>query len=323
LTHFDLTVVIPLYNEDESLPELVAWIDRVVAEHKLKTEVLLIDDGSTDNSWDVVCQLSQKFELVKGIKFQRNYGKSGALNQGFKYALGDVVITMDADLQDSPDEIPALVSKIRDENFDVISGWKKKRYDPISKTIPTKLFNWVTRKFSGIYLHDFNCGLKAYKKEVIKAVEVYGEMHRYIPVLAKNEGFHKIGEMVVQHRSRKYGISKFGLERFMNGFLDLLTLSFTSKFGKKPMHFFGAFGVLMFLIGLSTAGYIGAAKLWSVFHSIPKPRITNDPWFYISLAVMIIGTQFFLVGFLGEMLVKENRNLSNYRISEKIKIPLD
>lgn len=230
---------------------------------------------------------------------------------------------MDADLQDSPDEIPALVSKIRDENFDVISGWKKKRYDPISKTLPTKLFNWVTRKFSGIYLHDFNCGLKAYKKDVVKAVEVYGEMHRYIPVLAKNEGFHKIGEMVVQHRSRKYGVSKFGLERFMNGFLDLLTLAFTSKFGKKPMHFFGAFGVLMFLIGLSTAGFIGAAKLWSVFHSIPKPRITTDPWFYISLTGMIIGTQFFLVGFLGEMLVKENRNLSNYRISEKIRIPQD
>jgi len=314
----DLSIVIPLFNEEESLPELVSWIDRVVKAEGLSTEVMLIDDGSTDGSWNVIEQLQTEFPIVKGIKFQRNYGKSGALNRGFKYATGEVVITMDADLQDSPDEIPGLVSRIRDEGYDVISGWKKKRYDPITKTLPTKLFNWATRKFSGIYLHDFNCGLKAYKKEVVKTVEIYGEMHRYIPVLAKNEGFTKIGEQVVQHRARKYGVSKFGLERFLNGFLDLLTLAFTSKFGKKPMHFFGAFGVLMFVFGFFLTLYLGGAKLYCLMNEIPRQRITWDPWFYIALVSMLLGTQFFLTGFIGELIVKGQRANHDYRISEKV-----
>ena len=254
----DISVVVPLFNEEESLPELTSWIDKVMKTNSFTYEVILVDDGSKDKSWQVIEELSAQNKSIKGIKFRRNYGKSAALNKGFEAAQGDVVITMDADLQDSPDEIPELFYLIKNKDFDLISGWKKKRYDPITKTVPTKLFNWATRKMSGVYLHDFNCGLKAYRKEVVKAIEVYGEMHRYIPFIAKRAGFEKIGEKVVQHQERKYGVTKFGLERFVNGFLDLLSISFVTKFGKKPMHLFGLIGTLMFMIGFFGAFWVGA-----------------------------------------------------------------
>ena len=309
----NISVVIPLLNEKESLKELYDWIAKVMQSNHFSYEVIFVDDGSTDGSWEVIHTLS-KTSNVKGIKFFKNYGKSQALHAGFIAAEGDVVITMDADLQDNPEEIPELYHLIKDENYDLISGWKKKRYDSvIAKNLPSKLFNWAARKTSGLKLHDFNCGLKAYNKEVVKTVDVYGEMHRYIPVLAKNAGFQKIGEKVVQHQARKYGKTKFGMERFINGFLDLITIWFVSKFGKRPMHFFGALGALMFIIGLGFAAYLGIDKLFLN----PEGRlITERPQFYISLVTMIIGTQFFVAGFLGELILRSQRDKERYRIEK-------
>lgn len=309
----DISIVVPLFNEDESLSELSQWIERVVNAHQLSYEIIMIDDGSTDNSWDVIQSLSAKNSHIKGIKFQRNYGKSAALNEGFKAAQGDVVITMDADMQDSPDEIPDLRRMIIEEGYDIVSGWKKKRYDPITKTVPTKLFNAATRKASGIYLHDFNCGLKAYRKKVVKSIEVYGEMHRYIPVIAKWAGFRKIGEKVVEHRARKYGITKFGWERFINGFLDLATITFVSKFGKRPMHFFGLYGTLCFSLGLLISIYLVIAKI-----ILPEFPLTNRPLFYVALTAMIIGMQLFLAGFVAELIARNSPERNSYLIEEKI-----
>lgn len=318
----NLSVVIPLLNEEESLQELYDWIVRVIHPKKYSYEILFIDDGSTDNSWSIISELSKIDRHVKGVKFQTNYGKSQALNAGFKIAQGNVIITMDADLQDSPDEIPELYDLITTQNFDLISGWKKKRYDSkIRKNIPSKLFNWAARKTSGLKLHDFNCGLKAYKNEVVKNVDVYGEMHRYIPVLAKNAGFQNIDEKVVQHQARKYGVTKFGIDRFINGFLDLITIWFLSKFGKRPMHLFGLLGSFMFIIGFLSATYIGITKLLKLlyFHT-PTRLITDNPWFYIALTTMIIGTLFFLSGFLGELILRSKRDETLYNISDKINL---
>jgi glycosyltransferase involved in cell wall biosynthesis len=314
----NLSIVIPLYNEDESLRELCDWIVRVVNANQFSYEVLLIDDGSKDNSWNVIEEISSSNKNVKGIRMRRNYGKSGALNIGFAAALGDVVITMDADMQDSPDEIPALYKMIKEENYDLVSGWKQKRHDPISKTIPSKFFNWTTRKMSGINnLHDFNCGLKAYRNEVVKNIDVYGEMHRYIPVIAKWAGFSRIGEKIVEHRARKYGVTKFGLERFINGFLDLLSIMFVSRFGKRPMHLFGFIGTIMFALGFLAALYLGISKLWAVSHNQYARLLTQRPSFYISLTCMIIGSQMFLAGFLGEMMVRNTKD-HNYQVSKRI-----
>jgi glycosyltransferase, group 2 family len=315
----DITVVIPLYNEEESLPELHAWIRRVIEEHKFSYEIVFVNDGSTDRSWDVIEDLVKKDPNVKGIKFRRNYGKSPALYCGFAEAEGDVVITMDADLQDSPDEIPELYRMIMEEGYDLVSGYKQKRYDPLSKTLPTKLFNATARKISGIHnLHDFNCGLKAYKKAVVKNIEVYGEMHRYIPYLAKNAGFDKIGEKVVHHQSRKYGKSKFGLNRFFNGYLDLITLWFLSNFGKKPMHVFGFLGSVMFFIGFVAVICIGADKAYALFNHIPQRLITDSPYFFIALTTMLLGSQFFLAGFLGDLISRQSPNRNDYQIEKKI-----
>jgi glycosyltransferase involved in cell wall biosynthesis len=316
----DISVVVPLYNEDESIPELYAWIERVMNQNGYSYEVIFINDGSTDHSWDIIRELSCRDSHVKGIKFRRNYGKSPALFCGFKAAEGDVVITMDADLQDSPDEIPGLYRMIKDEGYDLVSGYKQKRYDPISKTLPTKLFNATARKVSGIKnLHDFNCGLKAYRRDVVKNIEVYGEMHRYIPYLAKNAGFNKIGEKVVQHQARKYGSSKFmGLNRFVNGYLDLLTLWFLSTFGKKPMHVFGFVGTIMFFIGFVAAFWIGADKLWCLAWGIPQRLVTDSPFFYIALTMMLIGTQLFLAGFLGDLISRTSNVRNEYQIEETI-----
>lgn len=316
----DISVVIPLYNEEESLPELYAWIERVMNANKFSYEVIFVNDGSTDGSWNVIEDLAAKHEQVRGIKFRRNYGKSPALYCGFKEAQGDVVITMDADLQDSPDEIPSLYSMIVKDGFDLVSGYKQKRYDPLSKTIPTKLFNATARSISGIHnLHDFNCGLKAYRRDVVKNIEVYGEMHRYIPYLAKNAGFDKIGEKVVHHQSRKYGKSKFGLNRFINGYLDLITLWFLSTFGRKPMHVFGFMGSIMFLIGFFSAIAIGVDKLWALSQGLQQRLVTESPYFYISLTVMMIGTQFFLAGFLGDLISRSSSNRNDYQIEEEIR----
>jgi glycosyltransferase involved in cell wall biosynthesis len=315
----DISVVIPLLNEEESLQELYDWIAKVMQSNSFVYEVIFIDDGSTDKSWNVIENLSLKNEDVKGIRFQKNYGKSQALDAGFEMAEGDVVITMDADLQDNPDEIAELYNLIKKEDFDLISGWKKKRYDNvITKNIPSKLFNAAARKTSGLKLHDFNCGLKAYKNEVIKAVKVRGEMHRYIPVLAKNEGFTKIGEKVVKHQARKYGETKFGMDRFVNGFVDLITISFLSKFGKRPMHIFGLWGTIMFLFGTSSALYIGSRKLYNVFKGIKTILVTDNPWFYIALTSMILGTLLFLSGFIGELIIKTKSNEKHYKVKEKI-----
>ena len=315
----DISVVIPLYNEAESLPELEAWIERVMKEHNFTYEIIFVNDGSTDNSWEVIEGLQQKNPCIRAIKFRRNYGKSPGLHCGFERAQGDVVITMDADLQDSPDEIPELYRMITEDGYDLVSGWKKKRYDPLSKTIPTKLFNATARKFSGINnLHDFNCGLKAYKNVVIKNIEVYNDMHRCIPYLAKIAGFHKIGEKVVQHQARKYGTTKFGLNRFVNGYLDLITLWFTSKFGKKPMHFFGLWGSVMFFIGFIALVFVLSMKLISMFSGDLRPLVTNSPYFYISLTAMILGTQMFLAGFIGELISRNSSNRNNYKIESEI-----
>ena len=315
----DISIVIPLLNEEESLPELYAWITRVMQTNGYTYEIIFIDDGSTDNSWRTIQTLRQSDSFIKGIRFSRNFGKSQALHAGFLQASGNVVITMDADLQDSPDEIPALYAMITQEHYDLVSGWKKKRYDAVlAKNIPSKVFNWAARKTSGVKLNDFNCGLKAYRNQVIKTIEVSGEMHRYIPVLAKNEGFTKIGEKEVQHQARKYGTTKFGMNRFLHGFLDLITISFLSSFGKRPMHFFGAGGVIMFLIGFSAALYIGLKKLFMLSIKAPTILVTQDPWFYISLATMVIGTQLFLAGFLGEIILKTKSNINRYTISEQV-----
>lgn len=315
----DISVVVPLFNEEESLPHLAEWIERVMNENNFSYEVLMIDDGSKDNSWRVIEDLSQKNPNIKGVKFRRNYGKSAALNVGFERVEGDVVITMDADLQDSPDEIPGLYEMIMKDGYDLVSGWKKKRYDSkLMKNLPSKLYNATTRKFSGIKLHDFNCGLKAYKKAVVKSIEVYGEMHRYIPIIAKWAGFSNIGEKVVQHRKREFGESKFGMNRFVNGYLDLMSIMFVSKFGKKPMHFFGLLGSIMFLLGIISAGVLGVQKLIAVYNQEAMRLVTDSPYFYLALVTMIIGCQLFLTGFIAEMIGRNSSNRNSYLIEKDI-----
>ena len=314
----DISVVVPLYNEAESLPELAKWIERVMDENKFSYEIIFVNDGSTDNSWEVIKSLQEKNKAIGGIRFRRNYGKSPALNTGFARAKGDVVITMDADLQDSPDEIPELYRMITEDGYDMVSGWKQKRYDPLSKTIPTKLFNATARAVSGIKLHDFNCGLKAYKREVVKHIEIYGDMHRWIPFLAKSVGYTKIGEKVVHHQARKYGHTKFGLDRFVNGYLDLFTLWFMSKFGIKPMHFFGLLGSLMFVIGFISVVIVGVMKLYNMYSGHSYILVTDSPYFYLSLTAMIIGSQFFLAGFIGELITRNAPGRNHYEINEEI-----
>lgn len=314
----NISVVVPLYNEVESLPELSAWIERVMLAHDFSYEVIFIDDGSTDGSWELIEKLCQQNPCFKGIKFRRNYGKSAGLFCGFEQAEGDVVITMDADLQDSPDEIPELYRMIAEEKFDLVSGWKKKRKDPVfSKNIPSKFYNWTARRMTGIKIHDFNCGLKAYRKQVVKSIEVYGDMHRYIPVLAKWAGFKRITEKVVRHQERKFGTTKFGMERFIRGPLDLLSVIFISKFSKRPMHFFGVFGTITFLIGLASAIWVGAEKIILTLHNERAPRITESPYFYLALAAMIIGTQLFLAGFLAELNSRNSSERNHYLIEKK------
>ena len=316
----DISVIVPLYNEAESLPELAAWIERVMLENSFSYEVWFVDDGSTDNSWSVIEELAERNPAMKGVSFRRNYGKSPALNTGFARASGDVVITMDADLQDSPDEIPELYRMITRDGYDLVSGWKQKRYDPLSKTIPTKLFNATARKVSGIgNLHDFNCGLKAYRRDVVKHIEVYGDMHRYIPILAKNAGYSRIGEKVVHHQARKYGKSKFGLDRFVNGYLDLLTLWFTGKFGRKPMHFFGLLGSLMFFIGFVAVIVVGAVKLYNMHAGNHYSLVTDSPYFFIALTTMVLGTQLFLTGFIGELIVRNSHKRNDYEIEDELR----
>lgn len=310
----DISVIVPLKNEEESLPELAAWVERVMKANNFSYEVWMVDDGSTDNSWNVIEQLAAVNPNIKGIKFQRNYGKSAALNEGFRAAKGEVVITMDADLQDSPDEVPELYRMIKEDGFDLVSGWKKKRYDnAVTKNLPSKLYNWTTTRMSGVHLHDMNCGLKSYRNKVVKSVEVYGEMHRYIPVIAKWNGFRKIGEKVVEHRARKYGVSKFGLERFINGFLDLATIMFIGKFGKRPMHFFGALGVLFFIVGFIIALYLAVMKIVYL-----QFNMTDRPIFYLALLIMIIGSQLFLTGFIGELVTRNAPERNDYLVETTI-----
>ncbi|TPE39583.1 glycosyltransferase family 2 protein [Pontibacter mangrovi] len=315
---YDISVVVPLFNEEESLPELVRWIRRVMHAHEFSYEVILVDDGSTDRSWDVINELGEEDKAVKGISFNRNYGKSAALNEGFRRCAGEVVITMDADLQDSPEEIPSLYDMIKNQKYDLVSGWKKKRFDPVSKTIPTKLFNAATRKLSGIQLHDFNCGLKAYRQLLVKSIEVHGEMHRYIPVIAKWNGFTKIGEKVVQHQERKYGTTKFGLERFVYGFLDLLSITFVSRFKKRPMHFFGSFGTLMFVVGLGITIWLIVQKLFGLYSGGRVRDIVDQPLFFLALVAVILGVQLFLAGFLAEMISMASSKRNEYLIRDKI-----
>ncbi len=319
-SNINISVIVPAYNEAESLPELCEWIDKVASSSNLSYEIIIIDDGSDDNTWSVLKDLSSKNINLKALRFRTNYGKSAALNKGFEKASGNIVITMDADLQDSPEEIPKLYEMISNQGYDLVSGWKKKRYDPITKTIPTKLYNWAARKFSGIYLHDFNCGLKAYRLRVVKSIELYGEMHRYIPILAKRAGFKNIGEKIVQHQSRKYGVTKFGVERFINGFLDLLTVTFISRFGKKPMHFFGVLGTLMFTIGFLLFGYIGGSKIYYMYLNVTAKNIAEMSGFYIALTSMLMGLQLFLVGFIGEMISRQAKDRNFYHIDEEINI---
>ena len=314
----NISIVVPLFNEAESLPELCKWIDQVMNDNNFSYELILIDDGSKDNSWSIIEGLAKLNSNIKGIRFRRNYGKSAALNVGFSKSIGNVVITMDADLQDSPDEIPSLYNMIINDGYDLVSGWKAKRYDPLTKTIPTKLFNWAARQASGIYLHDFNCGLKSYKNTVIKSFELHGEMHRYIPVLAKWAGFSNITEKVVEHQSRKYGVTKFGLERFINGFLDLLTITFVSRFGKKPMHLFGVFGTIMFMIGFSLFAYIVGDKLYSMITGVAAKNIAEMSGFYIALTSMLMGVQLFLAGFIAEMVSRNSSDRGNYHVEKEI-----
>ena len=314
----DLSIVIPLYNEEESLPELCGWIQRVADKHNITCEIVMVDDGSSDNSWNVIERLAVENPNIKGIKFRRNYGKSAALNVGFEAVQGDVVITMDADLQDSPDEIPELFRMIKEGGFDMVSGWKKVRHDPsLTKNIPSKFYNWMTSKMSGVKLHDHNCGLKAYRKNVVKSIEVYGEMHRYIPVIAKWAGFKKIGEKVVEHRKRKYGVTKFGINRFVNGPLDLMSIMFVSKFGKRPMHLFGSLGFVLFLIGFAAAMVIGIQKIYFLNIGVKAPLVTNSPYFYIGLTAMLLGTMLFLTGFLAEMIARTSNDRNKYQIDKK------
>lgn len=314
----NISVVVPLYNEEKSLPELIDWINRVMYDHDYTYEIILVDDGSTDKSWKEIEKLSTEYGSVRGIKFKRNYGKSAALHCGFQAAQGDVVITMDADLQDCPNEIPALYNMITKQNYDMVSGWKKKRYDPLSKTLPSRLFNWTARVCTKIKLHDFNCGLKAYRNEVVKNIEVYGEMHRYIPVLAKQAGYNHIGEKVVKHQERKYGVTKFGIERFINGFLDLMSILFITRFGKKPMHLFGLLGTAMFVIGFISALWLGAYKIYMVMQDVRINKITDSPYFYISLTSMIIGVQLFLAGFIAELVSRSSTDRNNYLIEKEL-----
>jgi glycosyltransferase involved in cell wall biosynthesis len=315
----NLSILIPLLNEEESLKELYSWIIKVMQSNNYSYEIIFVDDGSTDDSWNIIESFSNENPNVKGIRFMKNFGKSQALHAGFAKAQGDVIITMDADLQDSPDEIPGLYDMITKEKYDLVSGWKKKRYDSVvAKNLPSKLFNWAARKTSGVELNDFNCGLKAYKNAVVKNVEVSGEMHRYIPVLAKNAGFGKIGEKVVIHQARKYGETKFGMERFINGFLDLITIWFLSRFGKRPMHLFGAIGSIMFIIGFLAAGYIGVSKLYHMYTGMRYTLVTNNPWFYIALTTMILGTQLFLAGFLGEIILRTKNNEARYKVAREV-----
>jgi glycosyltransferase involved in cell wall biosynthesis len=316
----DISIVVPLYNEEESLTELTSWIRQVMKEHGFSYEILYVDDGSNDKSWQVIDSLSREDPCIKGIRFRKNYGKSAALHQGFLDAEGDVVITMDADLQDSPEEIPELFRMIRKEGLDFVSGWKKKRYDPISKTLPSKFFNKTARIVTGIKLHDFNCGLKAYRNDVIKTIEIYGEMHRYIPVLVKRAGFSRIGEKVVSHQKRKYGKTKFGLDRFIKGFLDLMSITFITKFGKRPMHLFGTIGTIIFILGFLAALWLGGQKLYFLHHGIPARLVTESPYFYIALACMIIGTQLFVAGFLGELVSRSSESRNLYHVREKINL---
>ncbi len=313
-----ISIIVPLYNEAESLPELCAWIDKVMKENQFSYEMIFINDGSKDDSWEVLQNLKTKFNAIKAISFARNYGKSAALHEGFLLAQGSVVITMDADLQDSPDEIPGLYRMITEEDYDLVSGWKQKRFDPISKTIPTKLYNAATRKISGVYLHDFNCGLKAYKLKVVKTLKLYGEMHRYIPVQAKWNGFTKIGEKVVQHQSRKYGVTKFGLERFLYGFLDLLSITFVQTFGKRPMHLFGSLGILSFFSGSIITGWLIAEKLYNISQNLKYRNVTDNPLFYLALVAIILGVQLFLAGFIGELLITNSDKTTQYQIKEEI-----
>jgi glycosyltransferase involved in cell wall biosynthesis len=316
----DLSVIVPVFNEDESLPELARWINDVCAKNGISYEVIMVDDGSSDNSWQVITTLATTFTSVRGIRFRRNYGKAAALHTGFAAAAGEVVITMDADLQDSPDEIPGLVRMIKDDGFDLVSGWKKRRYDPFIKRITSRFYNRTARWSSGIRLHDFNCGLKAYRNEVVKSIEVYGEMHRYIPMLAKEAGFRKIGEKVVVHQARKYGVTKYGLDRFVKGYLDLLTIGFITRFGKSPMHLFGSLGTLMFMIGFVTAFVMGAKKIYFVTHSLRAPLVTDSPYFYIALTAMIIGSFLFLTGFLGELVNRNSADRNSYLIKDKVNL---
>ena len=315
----DISVVVPLYNEQESLSELTSWIDRVAIENNLSYEIIMVDDGSTDDSWDVVEQLKEQFHAIKGIRFARNYGKSAALYCGFEAAEGEVVFTMDADLQDSPDEIPEMRRMILEEGYDLVSGWKKKRYDPAGKRLPSKFFNMTARIVSGIKLHDFNCGLKAYRRRVIKSIEVYGEMHRYIPILAKHAGFKRIGEKVVQHQERKYGVSKFGMERMVKGYLDLITVSFMSHFGRSPMYFFGSLGTIMFLIGGFTTVWVIALKLYKQALGLPLRAVTDQPLFFVAIVTVILGAQLFLAGFLGELINRRSSDRNSYLIDKRIK----
>ncbi len=315
----DISVVVPLYNEEESLAELIAWIHRVMEANRLSYEVVMIDDGSSDNSWAEVERLKEEYAEIKGIRFARNYGKSAALYCGFAEAEGEVVITMDADLQDSPDEIPELYRMIMQDGYDLVSGWKKKRYDPASKRLPSKFFNWTARLVSGIKLHDFNCGLKAYRRRVVKSIEVYGEMHRYIPILAKHAGFKRIGEKVVQHQERKYGVSKFGMERMVKGYLDLISVSFMSHFGRSPMYFFGSLGTIMFLLGGGTTVWIIAEKLYKQMHSLPLRAVTEQPLFFVAILAIILGVQLFLAGFLGELINRNSSDRNNYLIDKTLK----
>ena len=315
----NLSILIPLLNEEESLNELYTWIISIMKSNNYSYEIIFLDDGSTDESWTIIESFAAENKNVKGIRFMKNFGKSQALHAGFAKAQGDVIITMDADLQDSPEEIPGLYDMIVNGKFDLVSGWKKKRYDSVvAKNLPSKLFNWAARKTSGVELNDFNCGLKAYKNVVVKNIEVSGEMHRYIPVLAKNAGFNKIGERIVQHQARKYGETKFGMERFVNGFLDLITIWFLSRFGKRPMHLFGALGSMMFIIGFVSAGFIGFMKLYKLYQKLPYDLVTNNPWFYISLTTMVLGTQLFLAGFLGEIILRTKNNEERYKVSKEI-----
>lgn len=316
----DVSVVIPVYNEEESLPELERWLVKVCTGSNLSYEIIFVDDGSSDSSWNIIRELSDNNKAVRGIRFRRNYGKAAALHSGFAEAAGDVVITMDSDLQDSPDEIPALVRMIKEDNYDLVSGWKKKRYDPFIKRCTSRVYNRTARMFSGIKLHDFNCGLKAYRNEVVKGIEVYGEMHRYIPMLASKAGFSRIGEKVVEHRARKYGSSKYGLDRFIKGYLDLVTIGFITRFGKSPMHLFGSLGSLMFLMGFVMAGYLGIRKLVALHNNLRVPLVTDSPYFYIALTAMIIGSVLFLTGFLGELINRNSSERNNYLIKDKVNI---